>query len=167
LKSAPETITSKGMGISLPKGPQPGATTNAVLAEVERGWLLLFAMLILGLTLAGASHAVLLSVLFGAAAACTYGLLGDFSDLLFGFWGTAGLILVPMFILLAWLLRRAAPMYGRPLAAQLLLYGVLYPPAAGLDDERQALYFNLCVLVFLAFAAWQLLRQPNHSATSS
>ena len=70
-------ISSKGMGVALPSPPQPGAITNAVLAEVERGWLLIFAMLVLGLTLASVNHAVLLAVLFGAAAACAYGLLGN------------------------------------------------------------------------------------------
>src|SRR5205807_4624576 len=97
-------ISSKGMGISLPTVTQPGETTNAVLAEVERSWLLIFAMLVLGLSLAGAGQAVLLSVLFGATVACAYGLLGDFSDLLLGFWGTAGVILLPVFVLLGWLL---------------------------------------------------------------
>jgi hypothetical protein len=150
-------ISNKGMGISLPTVTQPGETTNAVLAEVERGWLLIFAMLLFGLTSAGAGQAVLLSVLFGAAGACAYGLLGDFSDLLFGFWGTAGLILVPGFLLLAWLLRRSAPRApANLLASQLLLFGLLYPCVAGLDSDRQSLYFNLAALVFLALAAWQL-----------
>ncbi len=160
-------ISSKGMGIALPKVPQPGAATNAVLAEVERGWLLIFAMLVLGLTLAGVNHAVLASVLFGAGTACAYGLLGDFSDLLFGFWGTAAIILVPMFGFLAWLLTRVAPLYGKLLALQLLLFGLLYPSAAGLDDGNQALYFNLCALTFLAIAAWQLVRQLGGSRTSA
>ena len=153
-------ISSKGMGIAFPTPPQPGAATNAVLAEVERGWLLIFAMLILGFTLASVNHAVLLSVLFGAATACAYGLLGDFSDLLLGFWGTAVLILLPMFLLLAWLLPRVAPpQTGKLLAAQLLLFGIAYPAVAGLDAERQTLYFNLCALTFLALAAWQLVRR--------
>jgi hypothetical protein len=148
-------ISGKGMGIALPTPPQPGAATNAVLAEVERGWLLIFAMLVLGLTLAGASHAPLLSILFAAGCACAYGLLADCSDFLFGFWGTAVLVLVPMFLLLAWLLRRVAPACGNRLAFQLLLFGILYPSLAGLDAPRQTLYFNLCALTFLALAAWQ------------
>jgi hypothetical protein len=154
-------ISNKGMGISLPSVPQPGAETKSVLAEVECGWLLIFAMLVLGLTLAEARHAVLLSVLFGAAAASAYALLADFSDLLLGFWGTAGLVLLPMLLLLAWLLARATPAFGKLMAGQLLLYGVLYPSLAGLDDERQALYFNVCALVFLTLAAWQLARRPE------
>jgi hypothetical protein len=155
-------ISNKGMGISLPSLPQPGATTSAVLAEVERGWLLIFGMLVLGLTLAGATHAVLLSVLFGAATACAYGLLGDFSDLLFGFAGTAALVFLPMFFILAWLLKRVAPLTaGKLLALQLLLFGILYPSLAGLDNERQALYFNLAAVVFLALAAWQLMRNSS------
>lgn len=159
-------ISNKGMGISLPTLPQPGATTNAVLAEVERGWLLIFAMLVLGLTLAGADRAPLLSILFAAGSACAYGLLGDFSDLLFGFWGTAALILLPMFLLLAWLLLRVAPTFGKGLAIQLLLFGILYPSVAGLDADRQTLYFNLCALIFLALAAWQLAGWFHRSSAS-
>lgn len=153
-------ISNKGMGIALPSVSQPGETTNAVLAEVERGWLLIFAMLVFGLTIAGASHAVLLSVLFGAAAACVYGLLGDFSDITFGFWGTACLVLLPLFLLLAWLLRRAAPRaVANLLAIELLLFGIVYPSVAGLDSERQSLYFNVAALVFLALGAWQLVQR--------
>jgi hypothetical protein len=153
-------ISNKGMGIALPTVAQPGEITNAVLAEVERGWLLTFAMLVLGLTLAGASQAVLLSVLFGAAAACGYGLLGDFSDFLLGFWGTATLILVPAFALLAWLLTRFVPgSSARWVALQFLVFGILYPCVAGLDSDRQSLYFNLAALVFLAFAACRLIRR--------
>jgi hypothetical protein len=153
-------ISNKGMGITLPTVAQPGETTNAVLAEVERGWLLIFAMLVLGLTLDSAQHAVLLSVLFGAATACAYGLLGDCSDLLFGFWGTAAIVLVPLLAVLAWLLiQLAPPTSGRLLALQLLLFGIVYPSIAGFDSERQSLYFNICALVFLALAAGQLLRK--------
>jgi hypothetical protein len=159
-------ISSKGMGIAFPTPPQPGATTNAVLAEVERGWLLLFAMVILGLTLATVPHAVLVSILFGAATACAYGLLADFSDLLLGFWATAGLLLLPMFGFLAWLLARVVgAAAGKWLAFQLLLFGILYPSLAGLDADRQTLYFNLCALVFLALAAWQLLRRLSGRQT--
>lgn len=153
-------ISGKGMGIALPTVAQPGELTTAVLGEVERGWLLIFAMLILSLTLAGVSHAVLLSVLFGATAACAYGLLGDCSDFLLGFWGTAGLVLVPAFVLLAWLLRRVEPRpEANAMALQFLLFGLVYPLCAGLDSERQTLYFNISALVFLALAAWQLLRK--------
>jgi len=97
------------MGIALPALPQPGAQTSAVLAEVERGWLLIFAMLVLGLTLAESKYAVLFSILFAAAIACSFGLLADCSDLLFGFWPTAGLVLLPMLVFLAWLLTKLAP----------------------------------------------------------
>lgn len=159
-------ISSKGMGISLPTLPQPGATTNAVLAEVERGWLLIFVMLVLGLTLAAADHASLLSILFAAAAACGYGLLADLSDFLFGFWGTALVMLLPMFGLLAWLLRRVAPAFGKSLAVQLLVFGILYPCLAGLDANHQTLYFNLCALLFLALAAWQLAARQSIRARS-
>jgi hypothetical protein len=150
-------ISSKGMGVALPTLPQPGATTNAVLVEIERGCLLIFAMLVLGLSLASQPHAVLLSVLFGAATACGYGLLADFSDLLFGFWGTATVVLTPLFAFLAWLLMRVVPRaLARLLAFQLLLFGIVYPCVAGLDADRQTLYFNLCALIFLALAAAQL-----------
>jgi hypothetical protein len=152
-------ISSKGMGIALPTVAQPGETTRAVLGEVERGWLLVFTSLMLGLTLAGAAHGVLLSVIFGAAGACAYGMLGDFSDILFGFWGTAGLILLPLFILLAWLLLRTAPSNtAKVLAVQWLLFGIAYPCVAGLDSSRQSLYFDISALVFLAFASWQLVK---------
>jgi len=155
-------ISNKGMGISLLALPQPGAATNAVLGEIERGWLLIFAMLILGFSLASASHAVLLSVLFGAATACGYGLLADFSDLLFGFWGTAALILIPLFAFLAVFLRKfVQARTSRLLAFELILFGIVYPCIAGLDSERQTLYFNLSALIFLAFAAIQLAQRLN------
>ncbi len=79
-------LSDKGMGIALPQLPQPGEVTRAVLDETEPAWLLTFAMLALGLTLAGIRQAVLLSILFGTATAFGYGLLADFSDILFGFW---------------------------------------------------------------------------------
>jgi hypothetical protein len=152
-------ISNKGMGIALPTLPQPGEVTNAVLGETERSWLLIFALLVLGLTIAPVKNAVLLSVLFGAATALGYGLVGDFSDLLFGFWGTAALVLVPAFGGLAWLLRKVMPGTGGVLmAAQLLLYGILLPCLAGLDPVRQSLYFNVCAGLLLAFVAWQLVK---------
>ncbi len=153
-------ISSKGMGISLPSLPQPGETTNAVLGEIERSWLLIFALLVLGLTLASVRHAVLISLLFGAATALAYGLLGDFSDMLFGFWGTAALVLVPLFGLLAWLLRKTLRgTAGKLVSGQFLVYGLLLPCLAGLDEDRQFLYLNICAVGFLAFVAWQLAGQ--------
>jgi hypothetical protein len=97
-------ICNQGMGVALPSLPQPGATTNAVLAETERAWLFIFALLALSLTLIRASHAVVVTILFSAATAFVFGLLGDFSDLLFGFVGTSVLILVPALSGLALLL---------------------------------------------------------------
>ncbi len=159
-------ISSKGMGIALPTPPQPGAVTNAVLGETERSWLLIFALLVLGLTIASVKNAVLLSLLFGTGTALGYGLLGDFSDLLFGFWGTAALVLVPSFALLAWLLYKILPgINGRLMAVQLLLYGILLPCLAGLDGERQLLYLNICAGLFLAFLAWLLVRAGKHEPT--
>ena len=143
-------LTDKGMGIALPQLPQPGETTRAVLGETERAWLLLFAMFVLSLTLAPVRHAVPLAILFGTATAFGYGLLADFSDLLFGFWGSAAVILLPLFLLLAWRLKRVVNGIGKWLAARLLLFGIIYPSVAGLDWARQNLYLNLCGFVFLA-----------------
>jgi hypothetical protein len=152
-------LTDKGMGISLPQLPQPGETTRAVLYEIEDAWLFIFAILLLSLTLASIRHAVLLTILFATATAFGYGLLADFSDLLFGFWGTATLILLPLFALLAWLLKRTVPEIGKWLAIQFLLFGVIYPCVAGLDSNRQSLYLNLCALAFLSFTAWLLVKR--------
>ena len=152
-------LTDKGMGIALPQLPQPGETTRAVLDETEDAWLLVFAVLLLSLTLASVRHAVLLTILFATATAFGYGLLANFSDLLLGFWGTAILILLPLFALLAKLLKRAAPGIGKWLSVQFLLFGVLYPCVAGLDSDRQPLYLNLCALTYLSFTAWLLVKR--------
>jgi hypothetical protein len=40
-------LTGKGMGIALPKLPQPGAATRAVLGEADDAWQLVFAVLVL------------------------------------------------------------------------------------------------------------------------
>src|SRR3984957_18060659 len=117
--------------------------------------------------MASVKNAVLLSLLFGAATALGYGLLGDFSDLLFGFWGTAAVVLLPTFVLLAWLLARFLPgSNGRFMALQLLLYGILLPCLAGLDSERQSLYLNICAGVFLGVLAWQLVKRSKSDESS-
>jgi hypothetical protein len=158
-------ISSQGMGIALPALPQPGEMTNAVLGETERAWLLNFAMLALTLTLAQVRHAVLISILLGAATTFAYGLLGDFSDLLFGFPGTAVLILIPLLLLLATLLKRAASGHAiKALALQFLIVAILYPCAAGLDAGRQTLYLNLCAIGSLGFTAWVLASCLRHSS---
>ena len=150
-------ISSQGMGVALPSLPQPGEMTNAVLGETERAWLLLFAILASTLALAQVRHAVLISILFGAATAFAYGLLGDFSDLLFGFLGTTGLILVPLLLVLAKLLTRVTGGTAiKALALLFLVIGILYPCAAGLDSGRQTLYLNLCAVGSLGFMAWVL-----------
>ncbi len=150
-------ISNKGMGISLPSLPQPGATTSAVLSQVEMAWLLLFTLLLLGMTLLEINHAVLLSVLFGTATAFGYGLLSNFSDLLLGFWGTALIIVVPMFLLLARLIKRVIKgRQGRLMAGLFLVYGLLLPALAGLDPARSSLYVNLCGLGFLMSITWLL-----------
>jgi hypothetical protein len=161
-------ISNKGMGIALPSLPQPGATTNAVLRQVETGWLLVFAMLVLGLTLAGVPHAMLGSILFGTGIASVYGLLGDFSDLLPGFWTTAALVLLPVLCLIAWLLTRLVPgLPGKLAAIQLLLYGTLYPTLAGLDSDHESLYLDVSLIVFLTLAAWQFWRNVHSSTAES
>ncbi len=151
-------ITDKGMGIALPQLAQPGETTRAVLNQTENAWLLVFAALALSMAIANVRHAVLLTILFVTGTAFAYGLLADFSDLLFGFWGTFVLVLLPLFTLCAGLLLRVTPTAGRGLAAQFLLLGVVYPCVAGLDANHQPLYLNLCALGLLLFSAW-LLRQ--------
>jgi hypothetical protein len=93
------------------------------------------------------------------AAAFGYGLLGNFHDIVFGFWGSAAVVLVPVFALLAWLVMRVVEgKPGRLLAGQLIVFGVLYPSLAGLDAGRQTLYLNLCAALLLAAVAWQLWR---------
>jgi hypothetical protein len=37
---------------------------------------------------------------------------------------------------------------------------------AGLDADRQTLYFNLCALTFLALAAWQLAGRLSRGPAS-
>ena len=151
-------LTDKGMGIALPQLPQPGETTRAVLNDTGDAWLFVFAFLVLSFTLAGVRHAVLFAILFSIATAFGYGLLADFSDLLFGFWGTAILILSPLFLLLAALIMRSSPQAGKWIAGQFLLFSIVYPCAAGLDGSRQSLYLNLCALEFLTFTAWMLVK---------
>jgi hypothetical protein len=162
-------ISNQGMGIALPSLEQPGEITNAVLGETERAWLFIFAMLALTLTLAQVRHAALISILLGAATAFAYGLLGDFSDLLFGFVGTAVLILVPFFLLLAKLMTRITSGGAiKLLALKFLTVGILYPCVAGLDSDRQSLYLNLCAVGFLGFTAWILFaRVLNQSVEKS
>lgn len=150
-------ISNKGMGIALPKVAQPGATTNAVLQEVERGWLLTFAALLLTLTLCNIGFPALITVLFASATALASGLMSDVSDLAFGVWGAAAIIFLPLFGVLAALLPRLLPgPPGKLLALQLILYAALYPIVAGLDADRQSLYLNLCAVVLLTFTAWQI-----------
>jgi hypothetical protein len=151
-------ISDKGMGIALPQLAQPGETTRAVLYQTENAWLLVFAALALSMTIAGVRQAVLLIILFVTGTALAYGLLADCSDLLFGFWGTFMLVLLPLFIFYAALLLRIARAAGKGLPVQFLLLGVVYPCVAGLDANHQPLYLNLCAVGLLLFTAW-LLRQ--------
>jgi hypothetical protein len=151
------------MGIALSQPVQPGTTMNAVLAASSTAWTLLFAALVSGLTLAGARHAVLLSILLGAAAAFGYGLLGNFHDIAFGFWGSTAIILLPLLLFMGWLLARAVPgLEGKLIALLPLVFGGLYPCLAGLDPERESLYLNVCASLLLAFTAWQLLRRTGN-----
>jgi hypothetical protein len=154
-------LTDKGMGVALPQLAQPGETTRAVLNQSEDAWLLLFAALALCLAITGARHAVLLTIGFATAAALAYGLLADFSDLLFGFWGTLVVVVVPLFGCYAFVLRRTAPVAGTGLAAVFLVFGMAYPCLAGLDASRQPLYLNLCALGLLLFASWLASLMPR------
>ena len=130
-----------------------------MLGQVDGAWLFVFALLALTFTLAEVRHAPLLTLLFATATAFGYGLLAGFSDLLFGFWLTALFVVLPLFLLLAYFLRRLAPQAGKWLAPQFLLFSIVYPCLAGMDNDRETLYLNLCALVFLAFAAAQIVKQ--------
>ncbi|HEV2692414.1 MAG TPA: hypothetical protein VG347_05910 [Verrucomicrobiae bacterium] len=160
-------LTDKGMGIALPQLAQPGETTRAVLNQTENAWLMVFAALALSMAIAGVRHAVLLVILFVTGTAFAYGLLANFSDLLFGFWGTFVIILVPLFTVCAALLLRVAPAAGKGLAGQFILFGVVYPCVAGLDPARQPLYLNLCALGLLAFTAQLLVRRLADEKTEA
>jgi hypothetical protein len=163
-------ICNKGMGIELPTLSQPGETTGAVLAEAEKGWVLLFAAVVLGLTLAGGRGAVLVGVLVGCAAALGYGLLGDLSDTFLGFWGTAIVMLIPPLIALGWLTSRWLPaLEAKLVGLELLLFGAIYPCLAALDADRETLYLNVSTFIFLAIAAWMVIQRmgaPRASAPS-
>jgi hypothetical protein len=155
-------ICNKGMGIELPSLSQPGETTGAVLAEAEKGWVLLFAAVVLGLTLAGGRGAVLKGVLVGCAAALGYGLLGDLSDTFLGFWGAVVLMLIPLLVALGRLTARCLPpLEGKLVAMELLLFGAIYPCLAALDADRETLYLNVCAFIFLAIAAWIIAQRPG------
>jgi hypothetical protein len=150
-------ISNKGMGIALPKITQPGAVTNAVLNEADRGWLLTFAALLLTLILFNVSYPPLITVLFSSATAFACGLMSDVSDLALGFWGAAAVIFVPLFGALVALLPRVLEgVPGKLLAVQLILYSAIYPIVAGLDPGRQSLYLNICGLALLTLIAWHL-----------
>jgi len=161
-------LSNKGMGIEIPKLTQPGELAGAVLGEVRKGWVLLFAALLLGGTLCGYKHTALLATFIAAAVAFAYGLLGDFSGTPLGFWGTGLIVVLPIFLLLLAALRRALPgAEGSALMLQLYVFGLLYPCLAGLDEKRQVLYLNLSALLFLVVAAWQLIRRLRPPQTSS
>ena len=79
-------------------------------------------------------------------------------DVLFGFWGTAALVLLPLFLFLASRLTKIAGGIGKMLAAQFILFGMVYPCAAGLGSAWQSLSLNVCALLLLAFTARLLAR---------
>jgi hypothetical protein len=161
-------ICNKGMGIELPSLSQPGETTSAFLAEAEKGWVLLFAAVVLGLTLAGSRGGVLVGVLVGCAAALGYGLLGDLSDTFLGFWGTAILMLIPLLIALGWLTARyLPPLEGKLIGIELLLFGTIYPCLATLDADRETLYRNVSASIFLAIVAWMIAQRTGTPRTSA
>ena len=86
-------ISTNGMGVALPKLEQSGRVAASILGEVEKGWVLMFSVILLELALTGNRCASLLTILFTAAVACRYGLLADLNDTFLGFWG--GTIVVP------------------------------------------------------------------------
>ena len=127
------------------------------LNEVDRGWMLSFAVLLLTFTLFNIPFPALVTILFAGGTALACGLMSTVSDLTLGFWGAAAIIFLPLFGLFALLLTRLLPgVIGKLLAAQLVLYGAIYPVVAGLDSDRQPLYLNICALALLAFTAGQL-----------
>jgi len=154
-----DAVSTKGMGIALSRPEQPGKVMDAVLAETPTAWTLLFAATVFGLSLTGIRLAVLFDILVGAAAVFAYGLLGNFHDIVFGFWGSLVVVLVPLFALLTWMVTRAvAGTAGKLLAMELILFGILYPSLAGLDAEHQMLYLNLCAVVLLVITTWQIVQ---------
>jgi hypothetical protein len=155
-----QALSNKGMGIALSQPRQPGETMSAVLAQTVSGWMLVFSAVLLGFALAGTRHAFLFTGLLSMAAALGYGLLSNFHDIVFGFWGSAVVILAPIYALLAWFVLRMVPSVdGKLIAVEMILFGVIYPCAAGLDWDRRPLYLNVAALLFLAVAAWQLTRR--------
>jgi len=153
-------ICGKGMGVALPMLAQPGETTGEILAEAEKGWVLLFAAVVLGLTLAGGRGAVLIGILVACAVALGYGLLGDLSDTFLGFWGTDLFLFVPLLLALGWLTSHCLPsLEGKLIALELFLFGAVYPLLAGLDTDHETLYLNIAVSLFLAMAAWLIAQR--------
>ena len=150
-------LSTKGMGIQLPAPLQPGELTGAVLGEMRKGWVLLFAAVLLGLTLGGQRHAALLATFVGSGAAVATGLLANLSDTPLGFWGALGVIVVPVLVGLAVTLRRAGA--GAGLMVEAAVCGLVYPILAGLDPERELLYLNLVTALFLVSAGGQFVRR--------
>jgi hypothetical protein len=71
-------------------------------------------------------------------------------------------VLIPLFAFLAMFLRRFVPVRSwHWLAIELLVFGLVYPCVAGLDSDRQTLYFNVSALLFMVFAAIQLAQRLN------
>ncbi|MEI6862100.1 MAG: hypothetical protein WCL04_07585 [Verrucomicrobiota bacterium] len=151
-------LSNKGMGVAMPEPVQPGATTDAVLAQTEKAWVLVFAAMLLGLTLGAGPHAAALgSVLGGSAAALGYALIADLSDTVIGFWGAYLLVLLPLLLVLGVLLMQTVRgLAGRLIAAELLLFGLLLPTVSGFAASQESLCLNLAALLLLAVSAGQL-----------
>jgi hypothetical protein len=159
-------ISTKGMGVALPKPEQPGAAAAAILGEVEIGWVLLFAAALLGLTLGESRWPALAAVLLSAGVAMAYGLVSNLFDSPIGFWGAAAVVLMPCFAGVAWLaIRWLRGIEGKLLAGLLVLVGLVYPLVAGLDVERDALYLDLAGLLLLGMAAVQLTKRWASAAS--
>ncbi len=156
-------IVGKGMGIGLPRPVQPGAVEARVLREMQKGWGWLFAAAMLALTLGGARMAPVLAVIFAAAVAIGYGLLGSLYETPLGFWLSAVIVLLPIFAGLCWASRKALPGgAGTSLGTLMFIFAGLAPFIAAADDDRKLLYWSLCAVLFLVMAArWTLSYGPH------
>jgi hypothetical protein len=153
-------ISNKGMGVAMPKLDQPGETAADILGEVEVGWVLLFSVMLLGLTLGGLRWSALAAVLMGATTALAYGLAGSLFDTPLGFWGGAAVVILPILAAVCWLVTRLLPgVEGKLFAGCVFLFGVAYPLLAGWDARRDGLYLNLGALMLLGVTAVQLVRR--------
>lgn len=159
------TLSAKGMGVALPKLEQPGQALSGILSEAPRGWTLFFALLWLGLTVAGGRGSGFMTLVCSIPIAFGYGLMADWTDAGLD-WYWAFLLAVMPFVGLtvAVVRRRLGPVDGWILAAPLTLMAVGYPLGAGLDDGRFMMYRNLAGLLFLGTVVWLAVRRGQLGA---